>query len=795
MREHPESVSVKGLVSSVSAPLTEGIAKTLKRFSTDEITRIVERRDELAAKGMQDTEIGAVLEKEFAGRTAGSIGFKIYQLVKAGTLTENKNKRGTKPASQTPAEHTGAAAPVSSVVSPKARQPELVPSAPRTEAVANTGGRFDADDIALIKARRAELIAEGEADRAISRVLASEMGRTDNAVHCKIRQLLKKKMLDDNPNRYVKKGPTLSPSTRANEPLPAPSAPAAPSSVDAATTGGSAFAADVITASRAAIARMSGRSRPAPRPHGTRPAPVPSPVPSQTRTASPAPAPRASDALTEGAARTRKNFTIDDIVRIRNRRTVLIAEGETDRAISRILAKEMGRSDSSINFKIRQLVNERRLGDNPNKYTNRVNPARSSRTRTTEVLPVPCASTTLGADVAAATVATATAAIARMTGGLRPASRPHGTRPASVPSSLRSQTRTALPAPGPHASDLLTEGILGKCVSPQSEVLSRDHVVLPTSMQQRLIEPIDQRFLLTDITAEAFNDILNDKTRKRKMTKVLEGLGYPSKEDEPNPLDTNKPLLLKALREYVILFGFVPHIRHLNTQGFPRLGVSVSNNGGTLTLARALGDIPSPRILRSPSHPPSMAPAPVQTKTVSPVTEARSPVSLVNSNGPFVRLDVYPQDSVDLVMKFIRSHLEERGSQQRIGDKIEKRFALARERLAIQLVANKTHMLFRETDMPALIFVATMEKGSDSQVDEAIRGFRNEVGWSVTLPPWLELKLAAATGFWVDYKGNPKKVGISPERAKLAERANLLQPILDRKEIRDYFAKNPSKWF
>jgi hypothetical protein len=73
------------------------------------------------------------------------------------------------------------------------------------------------------------------------------------------------------------------------------------------------------------------------------------------------------------AGRARENgnkqaqFSDDELKRIIGTRKGLAAEGKTDGAISKVLAREIGRNANSIETKIRQLVGEGRIGENGNK--------------------------------------------------------------------------------------------------------------------------------------------------------------------------------------------------------------------------------------------------------------------------------------------------------------------------------------------------------------------------------------------------------------------------------------------
>ena len=266
-----------------------------KNFTESEVGYIKKRHMELVAKGMNNRQIS----KEIAngiGRNAGSIEFKIRELINAGELEKNPNQKKKVAAKRFTesdmelikqrwrelaaqrkenlqiakdiAKSLGRTVySVNSKINKLINAGELEKNPNRRKT--GVAKRFTQSDIAYIKKRHAELAANGMNDAEIARDIANEMGRTVGSLRCKITQLTKKGKFGKNPNRRK------------------------------VATG--------------------------------------------------------------------RKFTKSELERIKKRYGELVAEGKNNSQISIEIANEMGRNAGSVNFKIRELIKAGELEKNPNR--------------------------------------------------------------------------------------------------------------------------------------------------------------------------------------------------------------------------------------------------------------------------------------------------------------------------------------------------------------------------------------------------------------------------------------------
>gem|GEM_PF-871631 len=194
------------------------------QFNIKELEIIKRRRQEMIAEGKKDTEIGRALAEEI-GRSADAIKRKMARLVDSEELGENPNRRARRSVFSR-----------KEIEEIKTRRRELLGDGKTDTEISrilaeDIGGRpksilwiiqklvraeeiernpgvtkgvyFTDRDIAKIKERREQLMAEGKKDSEISRILSKEMmGKwSASAIDTKIRALVRKKELRENPNK------------------------------------------------------------------------------------------------------------------------------------------------------------------------------------------------------------------------------------------------------------------------------------------------------------------------------------------------------------------------------------------------------------------------------------------------------------------------------------------------------------------------------------------------------------------------------------------------------------------
>ena len=142
-------------------PLTEGPQKkgTRRGFTDTEVAHIKKRWKEVAAEGRNNNEIAMEIAGSI-GRTQSSVYCKIKRLISEGELEKNPNQR-------------------------------------KSAAVK----RFTESEIDQIKKRYRELFAEGKNNWQISIDIGNSLGRISDSIGDKLRDLIKKGELEENPNQ------------------------------------------------------------------------------------------------------------------------------------------------------------------------------------------------------------------------------------------------------------------------------------------------------------------------------------------------------------------------------------------------------------------------------------------------------------------------------------------------------------------------------------------------------------------------------------------------------------------
>ena len=268
-------------------PLTEGMQKkgTRRNFTRTEVAHIKKRYRKLTAEGRNNWQISKEIADSM-GRTAGCVENKIRKLIRRGELGENPNQRKA--------------------------------------AVAR---RFTEPEIAYIKKRYGELAAEGMKNSEISKEIADSMGRTAGTIKCKIRNLIRKGELGQNPNQIRPRGFL---SEMSDDEFVAYVKDIAEKRGITTRRGFRKSDSNIIRVlyERGLTERVLGRS------------------------------------LRKKSER--KEFTAAEIRHIKKRYRELVSEGRNNMEIARGIGNEMGRKASSINCRIIHLIREGELGKNPN---------------------------------------------------------------------------------------------------------------------------------------------------------------------------------------------------------------------------------------------------------------------------------------------------------------------------------------------------------------------------------------------------------------------------------------------
>ena len=268
-------------------PLTEGMQKkgTRRNFTRTEVAHIKKRYRKLTAEGRNNWQISKEIADSM-GRTAGCVENKIRKLIRRGELGENPNQRKA--------------------------------------AVAR---RFTEPEIAYIKKRYGELAAEGMKNSEISKEIADSMGRTAGTIKCKIRNLIRKGELGQNPNQIRPRGFL---SEMSDDEFVAYVKDIAEKRGITTRRGFRKADSNIIRVlyERGLTERVLGRS------------------------------------LRKKSER--KEFTAAEIRHIKKRYRELVSEGRNNMEIARGIGNEMGRKASSINCRIIHLIREGELGKNPN---------------------------------------------------------------------------------------------------------------------------------------------------------------------------------------------------------------------------------------------------------------------------------------------------------------------------------------------------------------------------------------------------------------------------------------------
>jgi hypothetical protein len=124
----------------------------------------------------------------------------------------------------------------------------------------------------------------------------------------------------------------------------------------------------------------------------------------------------------------------------------------------------------------------------------------------------------------------------------------------------------------------------------------------------------------------------------------------------------------------------------------------------------------------------------------------------------FVPIDsgAVPQEKLGIVTDFIQSDLggKKRFSVQTVGQSKQTYFSLAKT-LRVEAAVHGSKVLFRESDIPGIIFYATLERGKDAEASQEITSLgtemlENKLLFPSRVPFWLDLKIWAARHFCLE---------------------------------------------
>jgi len=191
------------------------------RFRDTTIVKIVSMHNELAVKGLSDKEISAAVAKELGDEKKwNTILAKIKKLVQDGVLIENKNVSAHSAFSDS--EDSVLFSRFDGLVKEGLPDVEIAAQFAKTlgrpqgsirnrmkhlrmkgrlQANPNNMTKFSPEETAILRSKRAELIAQGYTDRRISSVLAGILNRPAGSIDQKMRDLVKAGLLKCNPNK------------------------------------------------------------------------------------------------------------------------------------------------------------------------------------------------------------------------------------------------------------------------------------------------------------------------------------------------------------------------------------------------------------------------------------------------------------------------------------------------------------------------------------------------------------------------------------------------------------------
>ena len=191
-------------------------------FSDEEIQQIMKRRQELIAKGMQDTHISKLLSTEIT-HSAGSIHSCIHRLIKQGTLQPNPHKQNEisdqeksllirKRETLISSGYTDYS--IGEILAKEIRNsPSTVRNlffrlSKKGKIIANPNKKehssFSEDELNSLAYKYNELVAQGYNDSQIAKQYAKQTRRNPGSVEKKIRDLREKGAFGANPNVQIK---------------------------------------------------------------------------------------------------------------------------------------------------------------------------------------------------------------------------------------------------------------------------------------------------------------------------------------------------------------------------------------------------------------------------------------------------------------------------------------------------------------------------------------------------------------------------------------------------------------
>ena len=296
-------------------------------------------------------------------------------------------------------------------------------------------------------------------------------------------------------------------------------------------------------------------------------------------------------------------------------------------------------------------------------------------------------------------------------------------------------------------------------------------------------------------TQEEFDRKHLDGKRIAEMTLFLrDELDYSMKPWENNPLRGSKELTLLVMKKYVEIFEFFPDISHLLNQGLLSLWDGIFWNGGGSKIMEEIGaKSPTPAAREKPVQEKANAfpRGPYQDATPKTITtpsrESDAPrvdnKKITERGDNFVAIDngYHPPADVEFVMRFMTARIENAEGEGRMrrdfeGDSSLYSVALAKGRrwIPVQADSRRKKLFFRKKEIPALIFVAKGEFGSDEVFEDALRELRSQSrALNEQSPPWLQLKIWAARELSIDLD----RLGRS------------LRSVLNQRHVQYFFAK------
>jgi predicted transcriptional regulator len=320
--------------------------RVFARFSKKDIETIIRMRKELIAKGLSDVEIAKKIAEKI-DRKELAVYSKIQNLRKIGELTSNPNQRRimSKRNVQTLMERREQLIlegrndkQISKVIAQEMDLPESVVYRKillmiRKNKVKRNKNkkqvrRFTKKEIDTITSRRPSMISDGLTDGAIAKTIAYELDRYNLSVVQKIKELVNRGVLSENPNKldrdlYDEKDTSLIISLRedlAQQDL----ADHEIAEIIAKKMGRG------LKSIRKKIQRLVERG-----------------------------------VIEENKVKNKDFFSDKEIEKIRNRRDELIEEGLQDLKIAEIISEELSRSKPAIYAKILRLVGSGKFRKNP----------------------------------------------------------------------------------------------------------------------------------------------------------------------------------------------------------------------------------------------------------------------------------------------------------------------------------------------------------------------------------------------------------------------------------------------